>query len=87
MSQRRRRLIPTLTLSPLDVAILLLVEQGLSNEVIGAKLELSRHTVRNRLSNVFAILHARTRGHAATIARRRGLLPDPSPESESAPAK
>lgn len=78
--RRRRRLIPTLTLAPLDVDILLLVEDGLSNAEIAARLGVSRHTVRNRLGGIFAILHARTRGHAVTIARRRDLLPDATPD-------
>jgi DNA-binding NarL/FixJ family response regulator len=53
--------------------VLTLLAQGLDNASIARRLVLSEKTVRNRVSDVLAKLHARTRAEAVAKARDAGL--------------
>ncbi|MCA9992221.1 MAG: response regulator transcription factor [Anaerolineales bacterium] len=53
--------------------ILILVTQGMSNEQIAEKLELSSQTVRNYISRIYSKLGVRSRTEAVTWAREQGL--------------
>lgn len=61
------------SLTKLELDILQLVAQGLSNNAIGDRLGLAEKTVRNRLSVVFHKLHVNNRVQAARYALRHGL--------------
>lgn len=63
----------TQALAPRDLEILRLVAQGLENEEIAARLNISEKTVRNRLTGIFETLHVRNRTQAAIYALRKGL--------------
>jgi DNA-binding NarL/FixJ family response regulator len=54
--------------------ILRLVAQGLSNPEIAARLELSEHTVKRHVANLFARLRLSSRAAAAVYAARNGFL-------------
>lgn len=53
--------------------ILSLVAQGQSNQAIARDLVVSQKTVRNHVSNIFAILHVADRAEAIVRAREAGL--------------
>ena len=53
--------------------VLALLAQGLDNATIARRLVLSEKTVRNRVSDVLAKLHARNRAEAVALARDAGL--------------
>ncbi|TVR66903.1 MAG: hypothetical protein EA427_15365 [Spirochaetaceae bacterium] len=61
-------------LSEREREILLLVDQGLSNDDIGRKLFISPGTVKWHLSNVFGKLGVSKRTRAIAVAREMGLL-------------
>jgi DNA-binding NarL/FixJ family response regulator len=63
---------PDLTRQELN--ILRLVAEGCSNRQIGERLHLSRHTVKEYLSNVMRKLEVATRVEAVLEAGRRGLI-------------
>jgi len=67
-------------LAPRDVEILTLVAQGLSNQEIADRIDISEKTVRNRLSLVFKQLHLNNRTEAALYALRKGLADTESEE-------
>ncbi|GII94942.1 helix-turn-helix transcriptional regulator [Sinosporangium siamense] len=54
--------------------VLRLVANGMSNRAIAAELFISAKTVSVHVSNILAKLHASSRGEAAAVARRSGLL-------------
>ncbi|WP_256984248.1 response regulator transcription factor [Streptomyces sp. XY006] len=61
-----------------------LISRGLDNASIARRLNLSEKTVRNRVSDVLAKLHARSRTEAAALARDAGLgHPRPSGEKST----
>lgn len=60
-------------LAPRDVEILTFVAQGLTNQEIADRIDISEKTVRNRLSLVFKQLHLNNRTEAALYALRKGL--------------
>ena len=62
-------------LAPRELEALLLVEQGLRNAEIGARLGLAESTVKAYLGSAMRRLSARSRHEAAAEARRRRLLP------------
>ncbi len=53
--------------------VLALVAQGLSDDEIAAKLEITRNTVRNHVSAIYARLNIRKRSAVIVWARERGL--------------
>jgi DNA-binding CsgD family transcriptional regulator/tetratricopeptide (TPR) repeat protein len=60
--------------TPREAEVLALVAQGLTNRQIGQALFISEKTASVHVSRLLAKLGASTRGEAAAIARRRGLL-------------
>ena len=50
-----------------------LIAQGLDNGSIARRLVLSDKTVRNRVSDILAKLHARSRAEMVALARDAGL--------------
>ena len=60
-----------------EVAILGLVAEGLTNPEIGQRLYLSRHTVKEYLSNAMRKLDAVSRVEAALKATRLGVIEPP----------
>ncbi|MEI2827999.1 MAG: response regulator transcription factor [Dermatophilaceae bacterium] len=61
-------------LTPREIDILRLVDEGVTTDTIAARLHLSAGTVRNYLSNAMTKLDAATRVEALNAARRRGWL-------------
>jgi DNA-binding NarL/FixJ family response regulator len=60
-------------LTPREHEVLELIAQGLDNASIARRLVLSDKTVRNRVSDVLAKLHARSRAEMVALARDAGL--------------
>lgn len=61
-------------LTPRQCEVLDLLCQGLSNKVIGRRLNLSENTVRGHVQAVLAALQVSSRSEAGFAARRRGLV-------------
>ena len=57
-----------------EAEVLRLVAQGLSNQEIARKLNISDPTVRTHVSNILSKLHLATRIQAALYALREGLV-------------
>ena len=66
---------PVEALTRAEVAILTLVDFGLSNDEIAAKLAIAVGTVKWHLHQVFEKLQSRNRTEAVAKARERGILP------------
>lgn len=62
------------SLTDREIKILELVAQGLSNEELGDKLYISKHTVRSHLRNIHSKLGAKNRTEAVSLARRYGYI-------------
>lgn len=60
-------------LTPRELEVLEMIAQGLDNQQIARRLVLSDKTVRNRVSDVLAKLHARSRAEMVALARDAGL--------------
>jgi DNA-binding CsgD family transcriptional regulator/tetratricopeptide (TPR) repeat protein len=69
----------TLALTPRETEVLALVADGLTNRQIGERLFISVKTASVHVSRLLAKLGAATRGEAAAIARRQGMLTDEPP--------
>jgi DNA-binding NarL/FixJ family response regulator len=65
---------PRLSLTPREVELLGLVQEGLSNLAIAQKLLISENTVKYHLKNIFQKLGVQNRTEAVTHALRSGLL-------------
>jgi DNA-binding CsgD family transcriptional regulator len=61
-------------LTPREREVLSLVASGQSNAEIAAGLGISDHTAKRHIANVLARLDLPTRGAAATLAARHGLI-------------
>jgi DNA-binding NarL/FixJ family response regulator len=72
-SGRRPAASPFPQLSPREHEVLELIAQGLDNPQIARRLVLSDKTVRNRVSDILAKLHARNRAEMVALARDAGL--------------
>ena len=64
----------TQRLTPRQCEVLDLMCQGLSNKVIGRRLNLSENTVRGHVQAVLAALQVSSRSEAGFAARQRGLV-------------
>jgi DNA-binding NarL/FixJ family response regulator len=60
-------------LTPRQLEVLRLLDEGLSTTEIAAELGLSQTTVRNYVANLLAALGAHTRLQAVVAARKAGL--------------
>jgi DNA-binding NarL/FixJ family response regulator len=65
---------PILSLTPREIELLALVQQGLSNLGIAQKLTISENTVKYHLKNIFQKLGVQNRTEAVAHAYRAGLL-------------
>lgn len=61
-------------LSPREKEILRMVADGKPNKIIADELDISEHTVRNHISNIFQKLHVNNRTEATVIALKKGLI-------------
>ncbi|MCD4684332.1 MAG: response regulator transcription factor [Anaerolineae bacterium] len=61
-------------LTPRESEVLELVARGLTNRRIGAILQISEHTVRNHLCNIYAKLNLKNRLQVAVYSVTRGLV-------------
>ena len=62
------------SLSPREKEILKMVADGKPNKIIADELDISEHTVRNHISNIFQKLHVNNRTEATVIAIKKGLI-------------
>jgi DNA-binding NarL/FixJ family response regulator len=60
-------------LTPREFEVLDLIAQGADNATIARRLVLSEKTVRNRVSDILAKVHARSRAEMVALARDAGL--------------
>ena len=72
-SGRQATASPFPQLSPREHEVLEMIAQGLDNGQIARRLVLSDKTVRNRVSDILAKLHARNRAEMVALARDAGL--------------
>jgi predicted ATPase/DNA-binding CsgD family transcriptional regulator len=72
--RRGRPAIGWSSLTPTELQVVRLVAEGLSNPEIGARLFMSRGTVKTHLAHVFAKLHTGNRTELAAAAIDHGLL-------------
>jgi DNA-binding NarL/FixJ family response regulator len=70
---------PAPRLSDQELRVLELAAQGCTNREIGTRLYLSRHTVKEYLSNAMRKLEVDSRVEAVVEAGRRGLIEPPVP--------
>jgi DNA-binding NarL/FixJ family response regulator len=61
-------------ITPRELSVLRGIAEGATNRGIGAKLNITEHTVKGHLKSILAKLDASDRAHAVVIAFRRGLL-------------
>jgi len=57
-----------------ELLVLRGIAEGASNRRIGAKLNITEHTVKGHLKNILSKLNASDRTHAVMIALKRGIL-------------
>lgn len=62
------------SLSPREREILKMVADGKPNKIIADELDISEHTVRNHISNIFPKLHVNNRTEATVVAIKKGLI-------------
>jgi DNA-binding NarL/FixJ family response regulator len=60
--------------TPRELLVLRAVSEGTSNRRIGARLNITEHTVKGHLKYIMAKLNAIDRTHAVMIALKRGIL-------------
>jgi DNA-binding NarL/FixJ family response regulator len=61
-------------LTPKEIDVLRLVASGHANKEIAAQLLTTEETVKSRVKNILAKLHANDRTHAAMIGLKRGII-------------
>jgi DNA-binding NarL/FixJ family response regulator len=74
MSEADGKVLTRQLLTPRQCEVLDLLCQGLSNRVIGQRLNLSEHTVRGHVQALLAALQVSSRSEAGYAARRLGLV-------------
>jgi two-component system, NarL family, nitrate/nitrite response regulator NarL len=79
MARERRGTDPVVRLTARETQIVALIDDGLSNKEIAARLHISLATVKNHIHNLLEKLHARRRTEAAARARELCLRRDPDP--------
>jgi DNA-binding NarL/FixJ family response regulator len=57
-----------------EIDVLRLIAAGHANKEIGAQLSVTEETVKSRVKNILAKLHANDRTHAAMIGLKRGII-------------
>jgi len=66
---------PVESLTPRELEVLRLIDWGLSNQQIAAKLSISLSTVKTHTNNLYGKLNVQSRSQALRRARELGLLP------------
>ena len=61
-------------LTPREREILAELEKGLTYKELADKLSISHHTIHSHIKKIYEKLHAKSRKHALTAARQRGLI-------------
>jgi DNA-binding NarL/FixJ family response regulator len=61
-------------LSPMEVRVLQLVADGISNKEIAEKLAVSEESIKGQVRNILSKLGANDRTHAAVLALKRGII-------------
>ena len=61
-------------LTPRQIETLQLIGEGLGNEEISLRLQISRQTVKAHVKGILVRMHARDRTHALSIGVRRGIV-------------
>lgn len=61
-------------LTPREVDVLRLIAGGHANKEIAGRLSINEETVKSRVKNILAKLHANDRTHAVTIGLKRGII-------------
>jgi DNA-binding NarL/FixJ family response regulator len=61
-------------LTPRETDVLRLIAAGHANKEIAAQLSITEETVKSRVKNILAKLHANDRTHAAMIGLKRGII-------------
>ena len=61
-------------LTPREIDVLKLVAAGLSNKLIGDRLEISENAIKHYVAAILAKLEAQDRTHAVTLALNRGII-------------
>jgi two-component system nitrate/nitrite response regulator NarL len=79
LARERRGTEPEVRLTARETQIVALIDDGLSNKEIAARLHISLATVKNHIHNLLEKLQARRRGEAAARARELCLRRDPDP--------
>lgn len=69
-------------LSGREVQIVELIADGFSNDMLAAKLFLSKETIKSHVKHILVKLGARNRAHMVLQAFRRGYLTLPAPETD-----
>lgn len=72
--REREELIGRLQITPRELEVLHLIEQGLSNQEIAGRLYVSLNTVKTHIANLFGKLDVQRRTQAVQKARDLGLL-------------
>lgn len=72
--QARSRADERVLLTPREMDVLRLIVDGAENAAIGLELSISRHTVKQHVTNIFAKLGVHSRVEAAVYAVRNGLV-------------
>ncbi len=57
-----------------ELDVLRLIASGNANKAIAASLGVTEETIKSRIKNILAKLHANDRAHAVVIAARRGII-------------
>ena len=70
LARERRGDVPEVRLTPRETQIVALIEDGLSNKEIAARLHISLATVKNHIHNLLEKLNVSRRGEAAARARK-----------------
>jgi two-component system, NarL family, nitrate/nitrite response regulator NarL len=73
-SEQSRSVLDRLALTAREMDVLRLIVGGADNATIGLELSISRHTVKQHVTNIFEKLGVRSRVEAAVYAVRAGLL-------------
>jgi two-component system NarL family response regulator len=61
-------------LTPREIELVKLVEEGLTYKEIGERLKISTHTVHTHIKNIYEKLQAKDRNDAIIKARKKGIL-------------
>jgi DNA-binding NarL/FixJ family response regulator len=73
-SSKNKEFLNTFELNQRELQVLKLAAKGKSNKEISNELDISEHTVRTHLANIFKKIQVSSRGEAAAYAYKEGLM-------------